>query len=608
MHEAAAARCRHVRPGEQDRRLQRQHRAAVSGGGLQGDPGRACSRRPAALTLYATLPCTPLRHCHCDCRPPRTCLLFASPQRGAEPAREQGPEAGCGEAGGGQDRVRRAAPRGAGAAHLGRHDCAGCQGGWEKGCSIFLQTTLARHRCCMWGGKGAGAGPRVHRLRPKPRSSPRTRADRAPAPSVPALPQTTQEQAWREDKISKAADAEKGAFIADGFGNPIRERCGGARLWLAFGWRAGGLAGLGVRARGGAAFASGALGGRLAHMPGSPPPLSPRRRPTRAGIPLGRLDATQPDPAGRLPAPGASLEEVQAFFSKLGAKPDQTGEGPFGKKPPFWERYQVGVGGGREEAPGWAAGAVDGQGKLRALRMPGLCNCEAARRARCPQLRRAAFPPCAVPDLAGHPGRPGGRRGRHGGILAQVRCVAGWPAGRGMLERAGGGDGQGSLLRRSSRPSLAHPPSLLLPPPLLLPLLRSRLEEAVRHEQADGDAHQLRGAPRGRSLARAAASRPPSEAIASSPSPPPARTAGGHGHGNRDVVCPGRALQQGALPGSHQAQPARPLLSSARHPRRPWRTHAEQRMHASLEAPHPTCDPGPNFFPLGPPPSVALND
>lgn len=67
-------------------------------------------------------------------------------------------------------------------------------------------------------------------------------------------------------------------------------------------------------------------------------------------IRLGRLDATEPAPAGRLPAPGAPLEEVQAFFSRLGAKPDLGN-----KKPPFWERQQVG-------GSGMGAGA-DGAGR-----------------------------------------------------------------------------------------------------------------------------------------------------------------------------------------------------------------------------------------------------
>lgn len=87
------------------------------------------------------------------------------------------------------------------------------------------------------------------------------------------------EAAWRQDKIDKAATPEKGAFIADGFGCPISIR-------------------------------------------------------------LGRTDATQASPPGLLPRRDAPLEEVQAFFFKLGAKPDQGGDGPFAKKPPFWERQQ----------------------------------------------------------------------------------------------------------------------------------------------------------------------------------------------------------------------------------------------------------------------------
>ncbi|KAI7845676.1 hypothetical protein COHA_000790 [Chlorella ohadii] len=91
------------------------------------------------------------------------------------------------------------------------------------------------------------------------------------ADTIVLAAKTTQELAWREDKISKAADPAKGALIADGFGNAIRVR-------------------------------------------------------------IGRVDATEPAPAGRIPADGASLEEVQAFFNQLGAKP--------GKRPPLWERQQ----------------------------------------------------------------------------------------------------------------------------------------------------------------------------------------------------------------------------------------------------------------------------
>jgi L-ascorbate peroxidase len=91
------------------------------------------------------------------------------------------------------------------------------------------------------------------------------------ADTIVLAAKTTQELAWREDKISKAADPAKGAIIADGFGNPIRVR-------------------------------------------------------------IGRVDATEPAPAGRIPADGAALEEVQAFFNQLGAKA--------GKRPPLWERQQ----------------------------------------------------------------------------------------------------------------------------------------------------------------------------------------------------------------------------------------------------------------------------
>ncbi|PSC75757.1 Thylakoid lumenal 29 kDa chloroplastic [Micractinium conductrix] len=86
------------------------------------------------------------------------------------------------------------------------------------------------------------------------------------------------EAAWRQDKIDKAADAVKGAFIADSFGNPI-------------------------------------------------------------DVKLGRIDAASANPSGRVPATDASLEEVQAFFTQLGAKPG-AGEGAFSRKAPFTERQQ----------------------------------------------------------------------------------------------------------------------------------------------------------------------------------------------------------------------------------------------------------------------------
>lgn len=53
---------------------------------------------------------------------------------------------------------------------------------------------------------------------------------------------------------------------------------------------------------------------------------------------LGRLDAAAPDPAGRVPAPGAPAPEVLAFMGRLGVKDPAALEGPFGRKAPFWAR------------------------------------------------------------------------------------------------------------------------------------------------------------------------------------------------------------------------------------------------------------------------------
>lgn len=51
---------------------------------------------------------------------------------------------------------------------------------------------------------------------------------------------------------------------------------------------------------------------------------------------VGRVDADTPDPAGRIPAPGASAAELKEFFFQLGNK---NPEGGFGKpKPPFYAR------------------------------------------------------------------------------------------------------------------------------------------------------------------------------------------------------------------------------------------------------------------------------
>lgn len=55
-------------------------------------------------------------------------------------------------------------------------------------------------------------------------------------------------------------------------------------------------------------------------------------------IQLGRIDATEPDPAGRLPALDAPVAEVKAFMAQLGRKPGQGTGAPFAPKAPFWER------------------------------------------------------------------------------------------------------------------------------------------------------------------------------------------------------------------------------------------------------------------------------
>ena len=74
-----------------------------------------------------------------------------------------------------------------------------------------------------------------------------------------------------------------------------------------------------------------------AHRPHRPLACSPVPPPQ-----LGRIDAASANPFGRVPATDASLEEVQAFFTQLGAKPG-AGEGAFSRKAPFTERQQVGV-------------------------------------------------------------------------------------------------------------------------------------------------------------------------------------------------------------------------------------------------------------------------
>lgn len=74
---------------------------------------------------------------------------------------------------------------------------------------------------------------------------------------------------WREQKISRAADPAKGAEISDKFGTPVV-------------------------------------------------------------VSIGRSDAATPGPAGRIPAPGASPDDVRAFMTGLGAVE--------GKRAPIKER------------------------------------------------------------------------------------------------------------------------------------------------------------------------------------------------------------------------------------------------------------------------------
>lgn len=85
----------------------------------------------------------------------------------------------------------------------------------------------------------------------------------------------TQEMAWRDIVIQK--NPKNGAYLADNFSNPI-------------------------------------------------------------AVKLGRLDATEPDAAGRFPPPGAPARDVLGFMGKLGVKNPSELEGPFGRRAPFWER------------------------------------------------------------------------------------------------------------------------------------------------------------------------------------------------------------------------------------------------------------------------------
>lgn len=51
---------------------------------------------------------------------------------------------------------------------------------------------------------------------------------------------------------------------------------------------------------------------------------------------LGRVDSDVADPAGRVPPPGASVQEIRTFLMGLAAPPSKGG--PFEPKPPFWDR------------------------------------------------------------------------------------------------------------------------------------------------------------------------------------------------------------------------------------------------------------------------------
>lgn len=85
----------------------------------------------------------------------------------------------------------------------------------------------------------------------------------------------TQEMGWREDKLAK--NPKNGEFLVASFSNPIT-------------------------------------------------------------VNLGRLDAATPDAPNRFPAPGSSPSDVQKFMNTLGVKDPASLEGPFARKPLFWER------------------------------------------------------------------------------------------------------------------------------------------------------------------------------------------------------------------------------------------------------------------------------
>jgi hypothetical protein len=58
----------------------------------------------------------------------------------------------------------------------------------------------------------------------------------------------------------------------------------------------------------------------------------------KINVRLGRVDATQPDPPAAVPLADASPQQVRDFFNALGVKDASELAGPFGRKPPFYER------------------------------------------------------------------------------------------------------------------------------------------------------------------------------------------------------------------------------------------------------------------------------
>jgi len=53
-------------------------------------------------------------------------------------------------------------------------------------------------------------------------------------------------------------------------------------------------------------------------------------------VQLGRVDSSAADPAGRVPGPDASTEDVRRFMLTLGCPPSDGGF--LAPKAPFWER------------------------------------------------------------------------------------------------------------------------------------------------------------------------------------------------------------------------------------------------------------------------------